>query len=112
MRYNQTNGIAEANDQGLQLFGARKARMREAQPAVVVIAIAGPSGGGKTTLVQHVAALLDHATQVYFDDYEAVSTYPADMAAWIANGADPNAWTLCVKMSETTPCMNLVYEGN
>jgi uridine kinase len=66
--------------------------MQQAQPAAFVIAIAGPSGGGKTTLVQHVAALLDQATQVYFDDYEAVSTYPADMAEWLATGADPNAW--------------------
>lgn len=61
-------------------------------PAVVVIAIAGPSGGGKTTLVQSVAALLDHATQVYFDDYEAVSTYPTDMAAWLATGANSIDW--------------------
>ena len=66
--------------------------MQAAQPAVVVIAIAGPSGGGKTTLVQSVAALLDQATQVYFDDYDAISIYPADMAAWLANGADPNDW--------------------
>jgi uridine kinase len=66
--------------------------MQAAQPAVVVIAIAGPSGGGKTTLVQSVAALLDQATQVYFDDYDASSIYPADMAAWLANDADPNDW--------------------
>jgi uridine kinase len=66
--------------------------MQKTQPAVVVVAIAGPSGGGKTTLVQQVATLLDHATQVYFDDYEAVLTYPADMVEWLANGADPNDW--------------------
>jgi uridine kinase len=66
--------------------------MQAAQPAVVVIAIAGPSGAGKTTLVQSVAALLDQATQVYFDDYDASSIYPADMAAWLANDADPNDW--------------------
>jgi len=66
--------------------------MQAAQPAVVVIAIAGPSGGGKSTLVQAVAALLDQATQVYFDDYAAVSTYPTDLAAWLARGADPNEW--------------------
>jgi len=66
--------------------------MQAAPPAVVVIAIAGPSGGGKTTLVQAVAALLDQATQVYFDDYDVTSIYPADMAAWLANDADPNDW--------------------
>jgi uridine kinase len=64
--------------------------MHEAQP--VVIAIAGPSGSGKTTLVRQVAALLDYATQVYFDDYEGVSSYPVDMGAWLAGGASPDDW--------------------
>ncbi|HSH82005.1 MAG TPA: hypothetical protein VLA19_26055 [Herpetosiphonaceae bacterium] len=62
------------------------------QAAVAVIAIAGPSGGGKTTLVQHVAALLDNATQVLFDDYAAVSTYPDDLSRWVATDADPTQW--------------------
>jgi uridine kinase len=59
---------------------------------VTVIAIAGPSGGGKTTLVEHVAALLGTATRVHFDDYAAVSSYPEDLAAWLATGADPDQW--------------------
>jgi uridine kinase len=66
--------------------------MAKAQADVVVIVVAGPSGSGKTTLVEHLAVLLGHATQVYFDDYAAVSTYPADMAHWLATGADPNQW--------------------
>jgi uridine kinase len=59
---------------------------------VTVIAIAGPSGGGKTTLVDHVATLLGTATRLYFDDYALVSSYPEDLAAWLAAGADPNLW--------------------
>ena len=66
--------------------------MSEAQAEAIVIAIAGPSGGGKTTLVEHVAALLDGATRVHFDDYEPVSAYPQDLAAWLAAGADPDQW--------------------
>ncbi len=66
--------------------------MPEPQAAVVVVAIAGPSGAGKTTLVRLVAALLDRATEVFFDDYAAVSTYPEDMSTWVAAGADPNEW--------------------
>ncbi len=62
------------------------------QQRPTIVAIAGPSGAGKTTLVQRVAALLDGATQVYFDDYAATSTYVSDMATWIATGADPDAW--------------------
>lgn len=64
--------------------------MQASQPATV-IAIAGPSGAGKTSLVQRVAALLDQATQVYFDDYP-ISSLPADMPAWLNSGADPNEW--------------------
>ena len=59
---------------------------------MAVVAIAGPSGAGKTTLVRRVAALLDHATEIFFDDYAAVSTYPEDMSAWVAAGADPDQW--------------------
>jgi len=62
------------------------------QPSVTVIAIAGPSGGGKTTLVDQVAALLGNTTRLYFDDYAAVSSYPQDVPGWIAAGADPNDW--------------------
>jgi len=66
--------------------------MPEPRAAVVVVAIAGPSGAGKTTLVQYVAALLGDATEVFFDDYAAHSTYPENMSTWVAAGADPNQW--------------------
>src|SRR4051794_16793455 len=66
--------------------------MAERHEGVVVIAVAGPSGGGKTTLVQSLARLLGNATQVYFDDYAAVSTYPGDLPGWVLAGADPNHW--------------------
>ena len=66
--------------------------MAQWQPSVTVIAIAGPSGGGKTTLVDQVAALLGNTTRLYFDDYAAVSSYPQDVPGWIAAGADPNDW--------------------
>jgi uridine kinase len=58
-----------------------------------VIAGAGPSGAGKTTLVRQLLARLGNAAALFFDDYESSSTYP-DMALWLAEGADPNQfWT-------------------
>lgn len=54
-----------------------------------VIAIAGPSGAGKSTAVSNLVARLGDAAALYFDDYEATSTYP-DMAQWLADEADPN----------------------
>jgi uridine kinase len=61
-------------------------------PRRYVIAIGGASGAGKTTLVNRVASLLGDATTLFFDNYATVSTYPADMSAWVLSGADPNAW--------------------
>lgn len=61
-------------------------------PQPFVVAVAGPAGAGKSTLVRAVAKLLGDATTVFFDDYGATSTYPADFKAWVHAGADPNAW--------------------
>jgi uridine kinase len=54
-----------------------------------VIAIAGTSGAGKTSLVKQVAALLDDAVTFYFDDY---SEYPDDIMQWLRDGADLKQW--------------------
>ena len=56
-----------------------------------VIAVASVSGGGKTALVSKAAELLG-ATTLYFDDYHAVSEYPADTKKWVDDGADLNLW--------------------
>jgi uridine kinase len=58
-----------------------------------VIVISGTSGAGKSSLVRRTAALLEDAVCLHFDDYQSVSIYPeADLAGWLAAGADPNAW--------------------
>jgi uridine kinase len=55
----------------------------------VVIAIGGPSGAGKSTAVRGLVERLGDATALFFDDYEASSTYP-DLAQWLSDGGDPN----------------------
>ena len=57
-----------------------------------VIAIGGPSGSGKSSVVQQTAHLLGDAITLFFDDYASVSTYPSDFGAWIRAGANPNDW--------------------
>lgn len=54
-----------------------------------VIAIAGPSGAGKTTAIRSVAARLGDAAALFFDDYESSSVYP-NITQWLADGGDPN----------------------
>lgn len=57
-----------------------------------VIAIGGPSGSGKSSVVNRTARLLGDAVTLFFDDYASVSTYPNDIGAWIRDGANPNEW--------------------
>jgi uridine kinase len=57
-----------------------------------VIAIGGPSGSGKSSVVQQTAHLLGDAITLFYDDYASVSTYPSDFGAWIRDGANPNDW--------------------
>jgi uridine kinase len=55
-----------------------------------VIAVSGISGAGKSSVIARALDLLDDAVSLRFDDYAAVSTYPADLPAWAARGADVN----------------------
>ena len=61
-------------------------------PAPFVTAVSGVSGAGKTSLVDSTVALLGDAVSLHFDDYAAVSTYPADLRAWMDAGADVDEW--------------------
>jgi uridine kinase len=54
-----------------------------------VIAVSGPSGAGKSTTIHNLVARLGDAAALFFDDYEASSTYP-DITQWLNDGADPN----------------------
>ena len=52
-----------------------------------VIGISSYSGGGKTCVAKHLAALLGNVPGIYTDDYDAVSSLPADFGEWMARGA-------------------------
>jgi uridine kinase len=53
-----------------------------------VIAVAGPVGAGKSTLVQALAARLGGCQVVAFDDYERLTERPVvDARRWLADGA-------------------------
>lgn len=66
----------------------------------VVIAISGPSGAGKTTLVTKVAALLGQATALYYDSYARVGIWHPDSSQWIEQGCDPNQWVSIPQLVE------------
>lgn len=63
-----------------------------------VIGISSSSGGGKTTLVQHLAQRVTHAVALYFDKYDEVATganlHPSNLQQWLLDGADYNAWQM------------------
>jgi uridine kinase len=58
----------------------------------VVVAISGPTAVGKTTCVRNLAALLEDAATLFYDDYAALSRWHPDILAWIEEGCDPNQW--------------------
>ena len=61
-----------------------------ASPSSVIV-IAGSVGSGKSTIAGALARALCGAPLLTFDHYAAYVEWPADMAAWMASGADPSA---------------------
>jgi energy-coupling factor transporter ATP-binding protein EcfA2 len=54
-----------------------------------VIAVAGPIGGGKTSLVKALAGILPDASLLFYDNYESASQGSLDaMIRWMRDGAD------------------------
>lgn len=58
----------------------------------LVIAIAGVSGGGKTTIVKHLNERLHNSKILFFDDYDFDG--PSDIIDWVDKGANYDEWDL------------------
>ncbi len=60
-----------------------------------IVAIAGPPGSGKSSLVKALSKSFDNASIVYFDHYqEFVKQSQIDIIAWMDAGADYNEFQL------------------
>ncbi len=67
--------------------------MENATP--LVVAVAGPAGSGKTSLIQALAGQLQDAAVVHYDRYERVTRQPMDrLLLWMRSGADVNRFDL------------------
>jgi hypothetical protein len=54
----------------------------------MVISVAAPPGGGKTTLSRMISAKLHNAPILHYDDHEALTRRsPAEIEAWLDRGA-------------------------
>lgn len=60
-----------------------------------VVAVAGPPGAGKTSLIRAMAKNLTDATTIFFDSYETATERPMDdIVEWTAGGADYDDFVL------------------
>lgn len=59
----------------------------------LVVAIAGISGAGKTTVVQALNNKFKFSKALYFDDYD-FNEYPHDFFEWVKKGANYNEWNI------------------
>jgi len=61
----------------------------------LVVAVAGPAGSGKTSLIRAVAQRLQDAAVIHYDHYEQVTRQPMDQVLlWMHSGADVNRFHL------------------
>ncbi|MBO1583311.1 AAA family ATPase [Bacillus sp. XF8] len=58
----------------------------------LVIAIAGVSGGGKSTIAKHLNERLHNSKTLFFDDYDF--DVPNDIIDWVDKGANYDEWNL------------------
>ncbi|MEW9677875.1 hypothetical protein ABRT01_17195 [Lentibacillus sp. L22] len=65
--------------------------MRE-KDSPYIIAVAGVSGGGKTTITTHLSQKLHNSKALYFDDYDFAG--PENIVNWVENGSNYNLWDL------------------
>lgn len=57
-----------------------------------VVAVSGPVGAGKSTLVAGLADVLGSTATIHFDHYERMTEQPIEaIRRWAQNGADPDA---------------------
>lgn len=64
-----------------------------------VIAVAGVSGSGKTTIAQRVAQMLPNGRVLCFDDYDFPGAVE-DFSQWVKAGADYNVWDLTLLVED------------
>lgn len=57
-----------------------------------VVAIAGVSGGGKTTIAKHLNERFQNSKILFFDDYDFDG--PDDIINWVDKGANYDKWNL------------------
>lgn len=57
-----------------------------------VVAIAGVSGAGKSSVIRRSIELLGEGAALHFDDYRETSEYPSDLRDWAARGGAVDEW--------------------
>lgn len=61
----------------------------------IVVAVSGPPGAGKTTLIHHLLNRIRDSVAIHLDDFESYTRMSStEMQAWMASSGDPNDFDL------------------
>ncbi|GGG59360.1 hypothetical protein [Paenibacillus radicis (ex Gao et al. 2016)] len=57
---------------------------------ITVVSISGPSGSGKSSLVNTIVPQLRNSISLHFDDYKNSTRFPEDLSQWVKTGCNPD----------------------